>query len=479
MVQNARKDVQKARNGISTTSATLTRPAGVQKNSKKASRSVRSLNHTNIKLLGLVGRFLKDNGFERASEQFEDDIHGRSSAQQLADYKSQKSNKDATSDLVNIFTNWSEEKKQDPQTSALDDEEGSSSSSSSESGSESDSKSNEESEKAGAVEEKSESPHSSSSEGEVTESENSSSSSEDEGEPIPPSVSKKQVNGTKPDLPIVSAAKANPLKRKAPPSSLSSSASSSSSSSSDLVSDSESDRPTKKALKRSSPEAKTATDSEGSNASFPSTSKAVRHRSPTAESVSGSESGDDASSASSSSTSSSSSSSSRNSASSIEKSASEEEASTSDDESSSSGESLVESEEADTSRKKSPKAKTEKLRGQPERVESSDSSETLSGGSGVGSNGPAAKKKSGKQNGKTPDDKAPPKPFSRIPKNLPVDPRFGSNAYVAYDYADQAYRDLSVTKGRGFTKEKNKKKRGAYRGGVIDTVGLKGVKFED
>ena len=51
-------------------------------------------------------------------------------------------------------------------------------------------------------------------------------------------------------------------------------------------------------------------------------------------------------------------------------------------------------------------------------------------------------------------------PFSRIPAGQAVDPKFGSNQYVPYDYADRAYRDLSVTKGKGFTKEKNKKKRG-------------------
>lgn len=51
-------------------------------------------------------------------------------------------------------------------------------------------------------------------------------------------------------------------------------------------------------------------------------------------------------------------------------------------------------------------------------------------------------------------------PFSRIPTDQKVDPRFASNDYVSYDYADRAYRDLSVTKGKGFTKEKNKKKRG-------------------
>jgi SRP40, C-terminal domain len=50
---------------------------------------------------------------------------------------------------------------------------------------------------------------------------------------------------------------------------------------------------------------------------------------------------------------------------------------------------------------------------------------------------------------------------------------------VSYDYADSAHRDLVVTKGKGFTKEKQKKKRGAYKGGYIDTVGVKGIKFDD
>ena len=54
-----------------------------------------------------------------------------------------------------------------------------------------------------------------------------------------------------------------------------------------------------------------------------------------------------------------------------------------------------------------------------------------------------------------------------------------SNAYVSYEYADRAYNDLSVTRGKGFTKEKNKKKRGSYRGGPIDISGGKGFKFDD
>jgi hypothetical protein len=52
-------------------------------------------------------------------------------------------------------------------------------------------------------------------------------------------------------------------------------------------------------------------------------------------------------------------------------------------------------------------------------------------------------------------------PFSRIPADIKVDPKLASNAYVPYDYAERAHQDLIVTKGKGFTKEKNKKKRGS------------------
>jgi hypothetical protein len=60
-----------------------------------------------------------------------------------------------------------------------------------------------------------------------------------------------------------------------------------------------------------------------------------------------------------------------------------------------------------------------------------------------------------------------------LPHNHP------SNAYVPYAYAEKAWKDLSVTRGKGFTKEKNKKKRGSYRGGPIDISGGKSFKFED
>ena len=68
--------------------------------------------------------------------------------------------------------------------------------------------------------------------------------------------------------------------------------------------------------------------------------------------------------------------------------------------------------------------------------------------------------------------------FQRVPADLPVDQRFASNAYIPYDYANRAHDDLIVTRGKQFTKEKNKKKRGSYRGGTIDVQGKKGIKFD-
>lgn len=76
--------------------------------------------------------------------------------------------------------------------------------------------------------------------------------------------------------------------------------------------------------------------------------------------------------------------------------------------------------------------------------------------------------------------KAENKPFSRIPENIAVDPRFESNEYVPYNYADKSHEALSAVRGKGFTKEKNKKKRGqGFRGGMIDIGQSRGVKFDD
>jgi hypothetical protein len=68
-------------------------------------------------------------------------------------------------------------------------------------------------------------------------------------------------------------------------------------------------------------------------------------------------------------------------------------------------------------------------------------------------------------------------PLATLSANTAED-SYISNKYQNYDYAERAYKDLSVTRGKGFTKEKNKKKRGSYRGGAIDTSGGKGFKFE-
>ena len=70
------------------------------------------------------------------------------------------------------------------------------------------------------------------------------------------------------------------------------------------------------------------------------------------------------------------------------------------------------------------------------------------------------------------------KPFSRVAHDTQLEKKFESNAYVPYDYAERAHKELAVTKGKGFTKEKNKKKRGSYRGGTIDVQGRKGIKFD-
>ncbi|KAI0878638.1 hypothetical protein GGS24DRAFT_368026 [Hypoxylon argillaceum] len=82
------------------------------------------------------------------------------------------------------------------------------------------------------------------------------------------------------------------------------------------------------------------------------------------------------------------------------------------------------------------------------------------------------------QNGTTPK-RTQNQPFSRISKDVQVDPRLSSNAYVSHGYGEQAHRDLIVTKGRGFTKEKNKKKRGSYKGGPLDVQTSRSFKFDD
>jgi hypothetical protein len=50
---------------------------------------------------------------------------------------------------------------------------------------------------------------------------------------------------------------------------------------------------------------------------------------------------------------------------------------------------------------------------------------------------------------------------------------------VPMDYSKRAHEDLIVTKGKGFTKEKNKKKKNGFRGGLIDITEKKGIYFDD
>ncbi|KAF9780582.1 SRP40, C-terminal domain-containing protein [Thelephora terrestris] len=58
------------------------------------------------------------------------------------------------------------------------------------------------------------------------------------------------------------------------------------------------------------------------------------------------------------------------------------------------------------------------------------------------------------------------------------DNRFESRKAAGNDYGAKANADLIVTKGAGFRKEKNKKKRGSYRGGEI-TMESHSIKFAD
>ncbi|KAJ1989671.1 jun-like transcription factor [Coemansia spiralis] len=75
-------------------------------------------------------------------------------------------------------------------------------------------------------------------------------------------------------------------------------------------------------------------------------------------------------------------------------------------------------------------------------------------------------------------------PFCRIKPEevIYADDRLKDNKYtskggVSNDFGYKAHMDLIVTRGKGFTKEKNKKKRGSYSGGRI-TLESHSIKFE-
>lgn len=94
---------------------------------------------------------------------------------------------------------------------------------------------------------------------------------------------------------------------------------------------------------------------------------------------------------------------------------------------------------------------------------------------------PPDPKKNNRGKGAADADKKPNVPFSRIDRNIKVEDKFRSNRFTdnAHGWGQKAHEDLIVTKGKGFTKEKNKKKRGSYRGGFIDTGARNGIKFDE
>ncbi|KAI0450834.1 hypothetical protein F5B21DRAFT_489324 [Xylaria acuta] len=136
------------------------------------------------------------------------------------------------------------------------------------------------------------------------------------------------------------------------------------------------------------------------------------------------------------------------------------------------------SESESESKEKKPTIKTE---GKAANGAASDSSATLQKASPEFAPlppNPTTFKANNRGNGSNPK-KTENQPFSRISKDVVVDPRLSSNAYVSHGYGEQAHRDLIVTKGKGFTKEKNKKKRGSYKGGPLDVHTSRSFKFED
>lgn len=81
----------------------------------------------------------------------------------------------------------------------------------------------------------------------------------------------------------------------------------------------------------------------------------------------------------------------------------------------------------------------------------------------------------------TPKD-TPVKRFQRVdPSKVTfMDERLKDNTYkngISGTFGDKASADLLPTKGKSFKQEKNKKKRGSYRGGSIDSSGVNSIKF--
>jgi len=66
----------------------------------------------------------------------------------------------------------------------------------------------------------------------------------------------------------------------------------------------------------------------------------------------------------------------------------------------------------------------------------------------------------------------------KIKSNFEKD-ELADNRYHGYDaYASKAHNKLIKTRGKGFTKEKNKKKRATFHGGGEISMGVNSVKFD-
>ncbi len=78
------------------------------------------------------------------------------------------------------------------------------------------------------------------------------------------------------------------------------------------------------------------------------------------------------------------------------------------------------------------------------------------------------------------------RPFQRVrPEDVTfVDNRLKDNTYESkggsdvHSYGFKAHQDLIVVRGKNFRTEKNKKKKGAYKGGAID-MNSHSIKFPD
>ncbi|KAF8979915.1 SRP40, C-terminal domain-containing protein, partial [Cyathus striatus] len=67
---------------------------------------------------------------------------------------------------------------------------------------------------------------------------------------------------------------------------------------------------------------------------------------------------------------------------------------------------------------------------------------------------------------------------AKVVNDIVMDNRYEAKTGPQNDYGQKAHQDLIVTRGAGFRKEKNKKKRGSYKGGEI-TMQAHSFKFTD